>query len=154
MAPTKKELILAALVMLALPILGEVALRLARVQFDAELYGPDRDLGWVLRPGASGLVSTETRQYVRVNARGFHDQDRDYAKPPNTVRIAVLGNSWTEAMQVPLEKNYCAVLEKQLRERGCFAGKQIEVLNFGVAGYSTAQELLELRKGSVEIPAG
>jgi hypothetical protein len=146
MAPTKKELMLAALVMLALPILGEVALRLARVQFDAELYGPDRELGWVLRPGANGVVSTETRQYVRMNSHGFHDQEREYSKPENTIRIAVLGNSWTEALQVPLEKNYCAVLEKKLRERECFVGKRVEVLNFGVAGYSTAQELLELRQ--------
>jgi hypothetical protein len=146
MAPTKKELMLATLVLLALPILGEVALRLGRVQFDAQLYGPDREFGWVLRPGAGGYVSTETRQYVRVNTRGFHDQEREYAKPQNTLRIAVLGNSWTEALQVPLDKNYCAVLEKNLQLRGCFGGKNVEVLNFGVAGYSTAQELLVLRE--------
>jgi hypothetical protein len=145
MAPTKKELMLALLVLLALPILGEFALRLGRMQFDAQLYGPDRELGWALRRGASGYVSTETRQYVRVNARGFHDQEREYAKAENTVRIAVLGNSWTEALQVPLEKNYCSVLEKNLRLRGCFGGRSVEVLNFGVAGYSTAQELLLLR---------
>ncbi len=146
MAPTKKELMLAILVMLALPILGEVALRMARVQFDAQLYGPDRELGWVLRPRAGGIVSVETRQFVQINSHGFHDQERSYEKPANTVRIAVLGNSWTEALQVPQEENYCAVLERKLAERACFAGRRVEVLNFGVAGYSTAQELLTLRQ--------
>jgi len=146
MAATKKELMLAVLVMLALPLLGEVALRVARVQFDAQLYGPDRELGWVLRPGASGMVSTETRQCVQINSHGFHDQERTYEKPANTVRIAVLGNSWTEALQVPQEKSFCSVLERKLAGRACFAGKRVEVLNFGVAGYSTAQELLTLRQ--------
>jgi hypothetical protein len=146
MVPTKKELMLAVLVMLALPLLGEVALRVARVQFDAQLYGPDRELGWVLRPRASGIVSVETQQYVQINSHGFHDQERTYEKPANTVRIAVLGNSWTEALQVPQEKNFCSVLERKLAGRACFAGKRVEVLNFGVAGYSTAQELLTLRQ--------
>jgi hypothetical protein len=72
MQPTKKELILAGLVFLALPFLGEVALRVAHLQFDAQLYGPNRGRGWILRPGASGLVSTETRQFVRISSRGFH----------------------------------------------------------------------------------
>lgn len=146
MAATKKELMLAVLVMLALPLLGEVALRVARVQFDAQLYGPDRELGWVLRPRASGIVSVETQQYVKINSHGFHDQERTYEKPANTVRIAVLGNSWTEALQVPQEKSFCSVLERKLAGRACFAGKRVEVLNFGVAGYSTAQELLTLRQ--------
>jgi hypothetical protein len=146
MAATKKELLLAALVFLALPVMGEVALRIAHAQFDAQLYGSNRDRGWVLRPSASGVVSIETRQFVRMNSHGFHDEERSYEKPANTVRIAVLGNSWTEALQVPLEKNYTSVLQQKLNETLCFTGKRVEVLNFGVAGYSTAQERLLLQQ--------
>ena len=144
MPPTKKELILAALVMLALPLLAELALRLSHTQFDAQLYGPNRERGWTLRPGASGLVSIETRQFVRINSHGFRDEERSYDKPSDTFRIAVLGNSWTEALQVPLEKTYTSVLQQKLNETPCFSRKHFEVLNFGVAGYSTAQELLTL----------
>lgn len=146
MPATKKELILAALVLLAIPAFTELALRIAKVPFDAQLYGPNRELGWTLRPGATGLVSTETQQIVHINSRGFRDQERDYEKPPGTFRIAVLGNSWTEALQVPLEKTYVSVLQQLLNENNCELEKRVEVLNFGVAGYSTAQELLLLRK--------
>jgi hypothetical protein len=146
MPPTKKELILAAVVMLALPIIAEVVLRAAHVRFDPQLYTADQKLGWSLRPGAEGVVVGETSQYIRINTHGFRDRERTFDKPWNTIRIAVLGNSWTEALQVPLEKTYCSLLEHQLAALPCLAGKQVEVLNFGVSGYSTAQELITLRE--------
>jgi hypothetical protein len=146
MRPTKSELIFAAVVMLAVPIVAELALRIGHVQFDSQLYTADHQRGWSLRAGAEGLVVGETRQYVHVNKHGFRDVNRSYEKPASTIRIAVLGNSWTEAMQVPLDKSYCSLLERKLTEISCYAGKQVEVLNFGVSGYSTAQELLLLRQ--------
>src|SRR6267378_369634 len=145
MRPTKKELVLAAIVMLALPILAELVLRIAHAQFDPQFYTGDQQRGWALRPGAEGAVVSETKQYVRINSHGYRSAEQSYEKPANTVRIAVLGNSWTEAMQVPLDKNYCSLLERRLTELSCFAGKHVDVLNFGVSGYSTAQELLLLR---------
>jgi len=146
MEPTRKELILAGAVFLALPLLMEAGLRIAGAQFDPQLYRPSRDRGWTLRPNASGVVTGENKQEVRINNLGFRDRERNYEKPPETFRVAVLGNSWTEALQVPLEKTYPAVLEAELRRNGCFDGKRIEVLNFGVAGYSTGQELLLLQQ--------
>lgn len=146
MPPAKKELLLAALVFLALPVFGEIALRVSHLQFDAQLYSPNCDRGWTLRPGASGVVSTETRQFVQINSYGFHDAERSYEKAASTFRIAVLGNSWTEALQVPLENNYASVLQRKINEIQCFGSARVEVLNFGVAGYSTAQELLTLQQ--------
>lgn len=146
MPPTRKELILALIVLLTIPVVAEVALHLANVQFEPQLYTANRELGWSLRPGAEGVVTGETRQYVNINSLGFHDAPRAYDKPANTFRIAVLGNSWTEALQVPVEKNYCSVLERKLNAAHCFSGKRVEVLNFGVSGYSTAQELLLSRQ--------
>jgi len=146
MPPTKKELILAAVVLMTIPVIAEVALRLAQVQIEPQFYTADRQIGWSFRPGAEGMFMGETRQYVRINSHGFRDVARNYEKPPTSFRIAVLGNSWTEALQVPLDKTYCSVLERKLAGLHCFAGKQVEVLNFGVSGYSTAQELLLLRQ--------
>ncbi len=146
MEATKRELVLAAAVFLTLPLLGEVALRVSKSHFEPQLYAPNRDRGWTLRPGVSGIVSTETPQFVRINSQGFRDREHSIEKPANTIRIAVLGNSWTEALQVPLEKTFPAALETALSHKDCFNGKQIEVLNFGVAGYSTAQQLLTLQQ--------
>lgn len=146
MPPTRKELIFAALVMGGMCVFGEVALRFSGISFEPQLYCPDRVRGWVLRPGVSGVVTGEDRQFVQINSHGFRDREREYEKPANTMRIAVLGNSWTEALQVPLDKTYCSVLERLLTQSNCFGGRDVEVLNFGVAGYSTGQELLTLQE--------
>ena len=145
MAATK-ELILAGMVLLTIPLIAEIALRATQVSFEPQLYQPDRGRGWTLRPKTEGVVAVETKQRIRINEMGFRDKERQYEKPGDVVRIAVLGNSWTEALQVPIEKTYGAVLERLLNERHCFPGKYVEVLNFGVAGYSTAQELLLLEQ--------
>ncbi len=67
------------------------------------------------------------------------------AKPPGSFRVAVLGDSFIEAFQVPDEQTFCARLESGLQDCSALAGRQVEVLNFGVSGYGTAQELLMLR---------
>ena len=146
MPASKRELALAGLVLLAIPLTAEVALRISRLQFEPQLYQPNRDRGWTLRPNTEGVVSVETTQQIRINKMGFRDKERWYAKPDDVLRIAVLGNSWTEALQVRLDDTYVAVLEQLLNERGCFPGMRAEVLNFGVAGYSTAQQLLLLQQ--------
>jgi hypothetical protein len=146
MKATKQELTLAALVMIMLPIVGEAALRVTQVQFDPQLYTADQQRGWSLRAGARGLLADEGRQFIRINSHGFHDREHGYDKPANTIRIAVLGNSWTEGLQVSLEKTYTSMLERKLTESAFFGSERIEVLNFGVAGYSTAQELLTLQQ--------
>ena len=138
MAPTKRELILAAFVLLAIPLIAEVCLRVAHIHFEPELYMPNQARGWTLRPGAEGVVPVETPQFVHISQQGFHDLERSYEKPEKTVRIALLGNSWTEALQVPIEKSTVPCCT-DLTARGCFSGENVEVLNFGVAGYATAR---------------
>src|SRR5664279_5650272 len=130
MQKDRRELVFAALVMLAIPLLGEIVLRVVHAEFDGQFYTADADLGWALRSNAQGLLIDETRQFVQINSRGFRDRERSYDKPVNTVRIAVLGNSWTEAMQVPLDKTFTSLLERKLIECSCFGGKRVEVLNF------------------------
>jgi hypothetical protein len=66
-------------------------------------------------------------------------------KPKDTVRIAVLGDSFAEAFQVPMEKTFWSILQSELNQYKPFGDKNIQVINFGVSGYGTAQELIRLR---------
>jgi len=124
--------------------LAEVALRIAGIS-NPNFYRPDPDLGWGLTPGASGWWKKEGNAFIRINADGERDLPHPLAKPPGTLRIAILGDSCTEALQVPVEATFWALLPAELRSCPTLAGRKVETLNFGVSGYGTAQELLALR---------
>ena len=126
-------------------VLAEVALRVVGVRFDASLYGDDPITGWRLRPNASGWWVSEGHAYVRINSVGMHDREYPLDKPADTVRIAVLGDSVTAAVQVDVRRNFTRVLEQRLAACEAYRGKRVEVMNFGVPGFGTAQELLTFR---------
>lgn len=123
----------------------EVALRIIGYSYPI-WYTTDPDRGYSLRPGVAGWYRGEGGSYVRINSDGLRDREHTKAKPPNTVRIAVLGDSYAEALQVPMEDTFWALMEGKLRACPAFAGKNVEVINFGVSGYGTAQELITLRQ--------
>jgi lysophospholipase L1-like esterase len=122
---------------------GEVGLRLVGFRFDASVFTSDQELGWALRPGAHGWNVSEGEAYIRVNRHGQLDLERRVDKPDGSVRVVVLGDSMVEARQVPLEERFTQIAERALTR--C-SGQPVEVLNFGVAGYGTAQELIQLRQ--------
>ncbi|MGF1492426.1 MAG: SGNH/GDSL hydrolase family protein [Microcoleaceae cyanobacterium] len=140
-------------------ILGEIGLRLAGIQGAPKQVGtghetfapsffaashPDR--GWANLPGAKGWWEHEGRSYVEINQGGMRDRPYSVTKSENTFRVAVLGDSFTLASQVPMEQNYTSVMETTLRRCIDLKSRSVEVLNFGVDGYSTAQELMTLRQ--------
>jgi hypothetical protein len=125
-------------------LMGELVLRAYGISY--ALYSiPDPHAGWRLQPGFSYWHSKEGAAQVQVNRYGFRDVDHSIAKPSGTYRIAVLGDSFTEAAQVPAELAFWSRLAEELRGCDSFAGRRIEVLNFGVSGYGTAQQLQVLR---------
>jgi lysophospholipase L1-like esterase len=137
--------LLAAAAGVAALLLCEVVLRLAGFSHP-NFYQPDPSLGWVLRPGEEAWWRREGEALVRVNRAGQRDRERTTDKPADTWRLAVLGDSVVEAVQVPLEATFPQLLEPRLRACAALAGRRVEVLNFGVSGYGTAQELLLLRE--------
>ena len=124
-------------------LLSEIGLRMAGISYKL-FYQYDADLGVVLRSGAEGWWKEEGKAYIRINSAGLRDREHARAKPPRTFRIAVLGDSYAEAMQVPMEETFWSVLERQLKGCPALARREPEVINFGVSGYGTAQELLML----------
>jgi hypothetical protein len=126
-------------------IVAEVVLRVAGYSYP-EFYMLDQSRGYALRPRAEGWYRKEGEAYIRINSDGLRDREHSLTKPPATIRIAILGDSYPEALSVGMDEAFWSVMEKQLRQCDAFPGKKIEVLNFGVSGYGTAQELLTLRE--------
>jgi lysophospholipase L1-like esterase len=109
-------------------------------------YQPDEVRGYSLKPGMEGWYRKEGAAFVRINSEGLRDREHSKPKPAGVLRVAVVGDSYAEAFQVEQEKAFWSVLEKRLALCPALAGRQVEVINFGVSGYGTAQELLTLRE--------
>jgi lysophospholipase L1-like esterase len=125
-------------------LLAEGVLRI--VGFSAPvLWTYDDITGSKLLAEAEGWQRAEGEAFVRISRDGLRDREHNRAKPPNTFRIAILGDSMAEALQVPLESTFWSVLERQLKGCKALGDRDVEVLNFGVSGYGTAQELLTFR---------
>lgn len=136
--------LLAALSLVVALALGEGALRLSGFSFP-NLYVPDDLAGSRLRANMSGWNRHEGVAFVTINSDGWRDREHPVAKAPGTVRIAVLGDSFVQATEVPDGAAFWAHLEREVNACRAFGERRVEVLSFGVSGYGTAQELLTLR---------
>lgn len=109
-----------------------------------EWYQLDTRLGWSLKRHKHGWSFTEgERIAIYINSAGMRDREHSLDKPAGVFRIAVLGDDYSEAFQVPIQRAWWWQLAPLLRE--CKAAKDVEVLNFGVGGYGTTQELVMLQ---------
>jgi hypothetical protein len=79
----------------------EIGLRGAGISYPI-VYQIDGNLGASLRSGAEGLWKSESETYIRINSTGLRDREHDRVKPAQSLRIAVLRDSFAEAVQVPL----------------------------------------------------
>jgi lysophospholipase L1-like esterase len=93
----------------------------------------DPELGWKPRPHVTKFDSVwgATRP-ARTNSRGWRDGERTYAKPAGTRRAVALGDSFTFGTDADDGERFTDLLP-------ALAG--LEVVNLGVAGYGTDQEL-------------
>lgn len=120
---------------------AEVGLRLIG-RDNARVWVPDPEVGWILLPGARRHWTDEGDGLIQVNSLGHRDRERRLTPDPAVTRIAVFGDSTTEADQVNLGDTYVARLEADLQR----SGYTTESLNLGVTGYSPIQELLLMRR--------
>ena len=96
-------------------------------------------------PSAEWENTKEGQAHVKLNNEGFRDKKRVEQKSADTIRVAVLGDSYVHADQVPVRQRFTELLEESLNTSGAFGKSEVEVLNFGCSGYGTAQELMTLR---------
>ncbi len=118
-----------------------------------EFFEPDQTLGARHIPSKQVTWRMEGLSRDRFNSFGMRDYEHTLAKPAGTTRIAVLGDSAAEGLQVPLVDTFPIALQEMLNQEAKqnvqkTAGKnakpkQYEVLNFGCAGYSSLQEVIQ-----------
>ncbi|XTZ10456.1 MAG: SGNH/GDSL hydrolase family protein, partial [cyanobacterium endosymbiont of Rhopalodia yunnanensis] len=124
---------------------SEIGLRIARISYPS-FYQVDEDRGHVLIPGVSGWWTQEGNAWVKVNKDGLRDKYYTKEKSKNTFRIAILGDSFAEAIQVNLEETFWSFIEQELRNCPSINNQIVESINFGVGDYGTAQELMTFKK--------
>ncbi|MDP8248882.1 MAG: SGNH/GDSL hydrolase family protein [Candidatus Tritonobacter lacicola] len=104
---------------------------------------PDPLISWRMVPGAAYWYYEENDHPItgRINRHGWRDRERQPEKPEDARRVAVLGDSFVEAMQVEQEKTFLSLAEERLGGEFPFG---VEVMNFGRSGATTTEELLIL----------
>lgn len=91
--------------------------------------------------------SIDGRWRFKINNRGFRDDtDYSYKKPNNTFRIITLGDSNTVGFEVRQNKTYSEQLELTLNGRGL----QTQVINTGVSGFGTAEQIIFLENEGIK----
>ncbi len=123
----------------------EVALRLVGYS-QPDFYRPSETLGYELTPGISGWYTKEGRSWVEINNDGARDVEWPLEKPADAFRVAVVGDSYVEALQVERSERFTEFLGHGLRGSPALNERRVEILSFGVSGYGTAQELLLARE--------
>jgi lysophospholipase L1-like esterase len=106
---------------------------------------PDAELGWSFRPNTSGWSTHENTAYVHINRFGFRGEDWPEKPAPGTFRIAVLGDSMTDSSNLMEPDSLTAKVQAHLTTCPKYAARRVEVLNFGVSGYTTSQQYLQLQ---------
>jgi len=119
---------------------SELTLRLLKIQSDNHLM-QHPVLGWVHIPNKSGRsVTSEFSVTWQINSHGFIGHEYSFKKPNDIFRIAVIGDSVTEAFQVPAVDSYTQLLERKLNTSIVENKNGYEVLNFGTTTYGTVKE--------------
>ncbi|MCB0224486.1 MAG: SGNH/GDSL hydrolase family protein [Anaerolineae bacterium] len=97
--------------------------------------------GWRGRANEFKLLDTDGYEHpFQLNSLGMHDTEHPLAKPPNTYRILMLGDSFTEARQVTEPQTSHQILEDLLNASS--QGEQYSVISAGVPAWGTGQQLL------------
>lgn len=138
----KSELLRAGLCGVAICLLvlvfGEIGARVFQVDPDS-LITLDSCTGYKSIPGSRGVIRGPGGLVpIQINSAGFRDIEHTLQKPKGVYRVLFLGDSMTEATQVPEEETFA----RQLQKLADTNNLSLEVINMGVSSFGTAQEVL------------
>lgn len=138
-------LVLAEGAVRVLGIAPEVA-AVSRYQFR---LSPNQLIGYEPIPNV-GYSNETLERKGKVNAYGYRDFWHAKKKPPGVKRVVVIGDSITAGLNIP---TFSSTLPSYLQNFLDSSGVTAEVINFGVSGYNTQQEVETLRvRGTAYAP--
>ena len=126
---------------IVLRVLGYQPLDTNRERLTFSRY--DSLLGWHHRPGQEGIFEKSGfRVSVRINQKGLRGHEYPYEREEGKKRVLVLGDSFVWGYGVEQNQIFTEQMENSLSD--------VEVINAGVSGYSTDQELLWLKSEGIK----
>lgn len=117
---------------------------------EEEYLKRDPIMGWSMMPNKHITWRHEGYSVTNVNSAGMLDREFPLEKSKDTLRIAVVGDSYTEALQVAREENFCKLIEKSLSPEVNSKGKKLEVINFGISAYNIAQIYMRMKNLAIK----
>ncbi len=112
----------------------------------AQFWQYDATYGWVHIPNAKGRFKADGYDTeVTINDKGFRGPSIPYKRTPGYRRILLLGDSFVWGFGVDFDQT--------VGERLRALQPNLEVVNLGVSGYSTDQELLLYQQEGVKYRA-
>lgn len=132
------------IVMLSMLVLAD---RLVLVPVGLKKWKHDPVLHFTNRPNITRSLAGYGRgdEVIRFNRYGHLDDDFPVAKPPGEFRALMIGDSTTMGFGVPKEETIAHYLEDLLRTSDR-RYQSHQIINTGVHGYNTTQELEMLRR--------
>ena len=108
-------------------------------------YMLDEVAGFKYYPYSNSVyVSKKGKCVIRkANKFGYLDKNHSVEKE-GFYRIAFFGDSFTEALQVPLENTFFRIIENRINNETI--SPKIETLSFGVSSYGTLQSYLTCKQ--------
>jgi lysophospholipase L1-like esterase len=120
-------------------LIGEIGIGLVNPMQEVlqkDVIMPDPNCGFRMVPHYKGVMHMNAVPFT-TNSWGL--RDREYGAPPvGGLRIYVLGDSMVFGFGVKIEQTFTRLLEPLLQAR---LGRKVEVVNGGMPGYGTLQEL-------------
>ncbi len=129
----------AAISFLIFLLLLEILLRMGVAIVSERFTKVDPWLGWYHEPNSSKKNEVEGHAFrLGYNGHGFRLPEHDFKKTRGVFRIVVLGDSFVDGSEVGDDETFTWHLQQQM--------EALEVINLGVYGFSTAQELITLER--------
>jgi hypothetical protein len=126
-------------------LLAEWSLRhFAPQELRTPMFQLDRYVGDTLLPNTIARHrSADFDVTYHINAAGYRGTLYPIAKPPGTFRVVTLGDSFCFGHGVEDNQTFSYLLERELRAR---MHRDVQVINLGVMGYGTEQELIRFER--------